>query len=94
MVFWDLAAGEGAWRRVGARASVSLSDTAGICAAPVWVLLDSAVMAERTPPLSGRVLKIVAFAGEAGCRGGHSTLMVVDELRLPEETTRPMMLIA
>jgi hypothetical protein len=61
MVFWDLAGGEGAWRRVGARASVSLSDTAAICAAPVWVLLAGGRRATLVVSVGVR-----SFAGEAG----------------------------
>ncbi len=48
----------------------------------------------RPLPLSGRAPKSVAFAGKAGYRANYSTRIVVVELRLPEATTRPMMLIA
>ncbi|MDX6544787.1 MAG: hypothetical protein QOJ31_1731 [Gaiellales bacterium] len=74
--------------RVGARSHTSLSVNTAISAAPIWVVDSRGAPAALPATIQPRVAPL---APRANC---YSTRMVVDELRLPDETTRPMMLIA
>jgi hypothetical protein len=96
--------------RVGARSHTSLSVKTAISAAPVWVVIRFARGAsgatrgcpqgsarQRQRPSERPVAphgRDMTLRPAQALRANYSTRIVVDELKLPDETTRPMMLIA